>query len=172
MRERPQAFRRDGSRRCSDVRLHRGNCVERPDTRPALLARLGHDLDDAPDPPPPPAIEADDHGQRCAQPALTLFPRHTTPRRTPHGIPLHPIAEHHTASHHSRRRRHAAPPVRLDPHPHPHPHPPQARRSPRPRGSRRWIDGDILPPGLQERRGRQGTGLLTTGAIEGDRPAG
>lgn len=31
------------------------------------------------------------------------------------------------------------------------------------------IDGDILPPGLQERRGRQGTGLLTTGAIDGDR---
>ena len=31
---------------------------------------------------------------------------------------------------------------------------------------------DILPPGLQERRGRRGAGLLTTGAIEGDRPAG
>ncbi len=34
------------------------------------------------------------------------------------------------------------------------------------------IDGDIVPPGLQERRGRLGAGLLTTEAIEDDRPAG
>lgn len=34
------------------------------------------------------------------------------------------------------------------------------------------IDGDILPLGLQERRGRRGAGLLMTEAIEDDRPAG
>lgn len=123
MRERPQAFRRDGSRRCSDVRQHHGDCLERLDYRPALVARLDHDL-------------GDDLGQRCAQPAFTLFPHHTTPRRTPHGISLPPIAEHHTASSSAagvmqRHRLFASIRTRAR-------HPPQARRSTRPRGSRRW----------------------------------
>lgn len=177
MRERPQAFRRDGSRRCSDIRLHHGDCLERLANRPALLARLdhdfgddlGHDFGDAREPPPPPAIEADDLGQRCAKPALTLFPRHTTPRRTPHTshcIPSQSITPHRIILGSGVMQRHPLfasicthTPHRLGGH--------LAREE-----VEDGIDGDILPPELQERRGRRGAGLLMTEAIEDDRPAG
>jgi fructokinase len=54
---------------------HHGDCLEGLANGPALVARLGHDLGDAPDAHPVWDIEADYLGQLCAQLALTLSPR-------------------------------------------------------------------------------------------------
>ncbi len=52
-----------------------GDCFEGLASGPALVARLGHELGDAPDDHPVWTIEADYLGQLCAQVALALSPR-------------------------------------------------------------------------------------------------
>jgi fructokinase len=54
---------------------HHGDCLEGLASGPAILARLGHELGDAPDDHPIWAIEADYLGQLCAQLVLTLSPQ-------------------------------------------------------------------------------------------------
>jgi fructokinase len=54
---------------------HHGDCLEGLANGPAIVARLGHELGDAPDDHPIWTIEADYIGQLCAQLVLTLSPQ-------------------------------------------------------------------------------------------------
>ncbi len=54
---------------------HHGDCLEGLANGPAIVARLGHELGDAPEDHPIWAIEADYLGQLCAQLVLTLSPQ-------------------------------------------------------------------------------------------------
>ncbi len=54
---------------------HHGDCLEGLASGPAIVARLGHELGDAPHDYPIWAIEADYLGQLCAQLVLTLSPQ-------------------------------------------------------------------------------------------------
>lgn len=54
---------------------HHGDCLEGLANGPAIVARLGHELGDAPHDHPIWAIEADYLGQLCAQLVLTLSPQ-------------------------------------------------------------------------------------------------